>query len=342
VEWVYTDGGADGSGGPSRFMAQWEHEVIGRSRSTSSDHVVGSAMQLRAVRPIAVEKDAAVMQRLEALCKRGLSPSALGTWLRCPLDFYFRYILGIRETEVADGTLGSDVLGDAVHHVLQQLMTPFVGQPIAPTDVATMVARVPDLLIDRLAERFPRKTLEHGHFRLRREMAGKSLETYLEAEQERCGKTSTRILAVEHEVQGVLSNGVLLKGRCDRIDVRDGLTMVLDVKTGSVRAEDLRLADLSRDSIGPGQRYALQLLIYVWAYLQQHPEVEQISSGVIPLQRAKQAEGEFLKVGSSTILRREQLADMGSLLATLVDELLDPAPPFRHDPESTYCSCCVG
>jgi len=341
VELVYNAGGDADSGERSRFIAQWEHEVIGHSRTSLSEHMVAAPTIARAARTITVTKDAAVMTKLKALCERGLSPSALGTWLRCPLDFHFRYVLGIREKDVADGTLGSDVLGDAVHHVIQELLSPTIGSQLTPALVDAMIPRVPALLLARLAERFPRNTLDHGHFRLRREMAASALQNHLAAERDRCKGSETRILAIEQEVKATLSNGVLLKGRCDRIDERDGVTVVLDVKTGTVRPEDLRLTDLTRKSIGPRQRYALQLLIYAWAYLKQETQRNGVGAGVIPLQRATQASGEFLRIGQTINIGRDQMDGIDALLTTLVSELLDPSVPFTHDPESTYCSCCV-
>lgn len=341
VELVHVAGDGAEPGEPSRFIAQWQHEVVGHSNTRMEKSAVTAPNTARAALPIAVKKDEAVLARLRVLCERGLSPSAIGTWLRCPLDFYFRYVLGIRETEVADGNLGSDVLGDAVHNVLDGLLAPHIGHTLTPEAVEAMVPQVHRLLTDRLAKDFSHSTLEHGHFRLRREMATKAVETYLEAERDRCAASPTRVVAVELEVKATLSNGVLLKGRCDRIDLRDGAMTVLDVKTGSVRENDLRMPSLERGTITPTRRYALQLMIYLWAYLHQHPEVEQARAGVIPLQRPTQAAGEFLSIGGEDVIRRDQLSAIDELLTQLVDEMLDPQVPFAHDPESTYCGCCV-
>jgi len=349
VELVHSTS-ADAEGEPSRFLAQWKHEVVGKGDPHAgkeggtawTEHVVSAPAKVRAEHPLVVQKDAAVMDRLRTLCERGLSPSALGTWLACPLDFYFKYGLGIRETDIADGTLGSDVLGDAVHHVLQTFLTPLVGKELTPETIAGMIPMVDPALTDRLAEQFPRDTLAHGHFRLRREMAGHALRTYLSAEQDRCRTERTELVAVELEVTGTLPNGVLLKGRCDRIDRRNGLYTLLDVKTGSVRAEDLRIPSLDREQLDKPKRFALQLLIYAWVYMGQHPSVAELVAGVLPLQRPTQAEGEFLKVAREEVIRRDQLEPIGDLLNALVNELLDPDTPFVHDPKSLYCVCCVG
>lgn len=342
VEWTVSTGDGREPGEPSRFITQWRREVIGHSRTELSILRVNPATRVRGMRPIQVEKDEHVQQRLRAFCERGLSPSALGTWLRCPLDFYFRHVAGIRDREVVDGRLGSDVLGDAVHNTLQHLLTPFIGKDLRPEDLAEARTQVPRVLNDKLAEHLPRTALEHGHYRLRREMAAKALENYLDAEIGRCATSHTHIVSVELGVKAVLSNGILLKGRCDRIDLRDGRLSILDVKTGAVRDNDLRLPDLERGSINPDRRYALQLLIYLWAYLREHPEVEQASAGVIPLQRATQAAGELLRIGNDEVIHQRQLPGIETLLVQLVNELLDPGTPFMHDPESKYCTCCVG
>lgn len=341
VEWTTSVGDGMESNEPSRFITQWRHEVIGHSKSTLEIITASPRTVVRGIRPISVEKDANVMRRLHALFARGLSPSALGTWLRCPLDFYFKYIAGIREPDVVQGKLGSDVLGNAVHNTLQRILTPMVGKVLDPAELMAARERTTELLSQELAAHIPLAALEHGHYRLRRDMASKALYNHLQAEAERCAKEPTRLLAVELEVQAMLSNGTLIKGRCDRIDERDGRATVLDVKTGAVRDTDLRLAGLSRDRIGPNDRYALQLLIYLLAYLRQHPEVPDACAGVIPLQRATQAGGEFLRIGGEPVIRQRDLPDIEALLVGLVNELSDPTVAFTHDPESTYCRMCV-
>jgi len=341
VEWTTSAGDGIESNEPSRFITQWKHEVIGRSKSTLEVITASPRTVVRGARPIRVEKDANVMLRLQALCARGISPSALGTWLRCPLDFYFKYIAGIREPDVVDGKLGSDVLGNAVHNTLQRILTPMIGRALDPAELIAARDRTTELLSHELSTHIPLSALEHGHYRLRRDMASQALSNHLEAEAARCAHEPTRLVAVELEVKAMLSNGTLLKGRCDRIDIRDGRVAVLDVKTGAVRDTDLRLAGLERDDIGPNNRYALQLLIYLWAFLRQHPEVPDARAGVIPLQRATQAAAEFLRIGGEQVITQRDLPAIEALLVSLVSELLDQGTGFMHDPDSTYCRMCM-
>ena len=341
VEWVLTTGEGSGADGPSRFIAQWEHEVIGCSRTVLEQVNTTTTVAVRNMRPLVVPKNEDIQQRSRALCERGLSPSALGTWLRCPLDFYFKYIVGVEEKDPADGRLGSDVLGNAVHNTLQRLLSPYIGQELKPEQLAEARDQVHAVLRDELSKELTPTTLDHGHYRLRREMAARAMSDHLLAEEERCRKGSTRILAIESTAQAELANGVRLKGRLDRIDLRDGRLTILDVKTGSVQEKELRLADLSRESITPERTYALQLLVYLFAYMKQHPEVERASAAILPLQRPRQAVGESLRISGEEVIDRSQLPAIEALLVALVEEMLDPTIPFAHREASRYCRVCV-
>lgn len=341
VVWTTSTGVGKDPGEPSRFVAQWQHEVIGRSRTVLSVVRTGAPSVVRGVHPVHVAKDGEVQERLKALCARGLSPSALGTWMRCPMDFYFRYIAGIREQEVEDGRLGSDVLGDAVHKVLERILSPLVGKRIPAEHLTAAADQVPLLLTDELARELPHDVLDLGHYRLRREMASKAVQSYLRAEAKRVADEEDRSLAIEEEVQCTLTSGVKLRGRVDRVDLRKRVVTIIDVKTGAVRSEDLRITTLSRESLVPAKRYALQLIIYAHAYLHQHPDVGAVRACIIPLQRHAHAQGEYLSIAGETTIDRSMLPAIDVMLSTLIDELLDQDVPFQHDPGSSYCACCV-
>lgn len=341
VLWTISAGEGGDAGEPSRYVGQWMHEITGHSRTRSSLLRTGAPAIVRGMHPIRVEKGAEVQERLTRLCERGLSPSAIGTWLRCPLDFYFRYIAGIREKDVADGRLGSDVLGVAVHNVIERILRPLIGEPLLPHHFSAAVDLVPAWLTDELARHLPRPILEHGHYRLRREMATQAVQTYLHAEAERVAAAPDSILGIEEDVHSALSPGVYLRGRCDRVDMRAGMPTIVDLKTGAVRTEDLRLASLTRDSITPAKRHALQLLVYVHAYLHRQAAVDQVQACIVPLQRPRHAQGEQLVIDGDPTIHRRMLPAISSLLGDLVNELRDPGLPFRHDPESKYCRYCI-
>lgn len=339
---VSDQGGASEGDQPSRFLAQWTHELAPVSRTTVEPRQVLTRFAPRHAPVLQVSKDAALLARLRELAARGFSPSALGTWLRCPLDFHFTQVLRLRPPEEVDHKLGSDVLGDAVHGVLQDLITQRIGQPLTPEDLREWATGMRDGLMARLARDFPLDVLQHGHFRLRIDMAAKATGDHLLAEAERIDAGAHIIpLAVEHDLSAELVEGVRLRGRCDRIDRREGMTHILDIKTGSVPEADLGLPGLERHHLQPKHRYALQLLVYAWMYLTTHPVERGVKAGILPMQKASRSEGLYLRVGGNDLLDRSMLPAIGGLIAELVREVLDPEQPLVHDPDSPYCTCCV-
>ena len=341
IHLLYDTSGDKGGTGPTRFLAQWEHELVPVSRTSISRRTVTPPFPHRHAPPVAVRKDAHVLERLHAIGRNGFSPSAIGTWLTCPLDFYFKYVLRINETDEVNEKLGSDVLGAAVHEVMEDHFKPYVGKVIAPEDLRTDARKMELALVRKLERTFPLRTLSTGNFKLRIEMAAKALANYLTAEGERCVPSNTVPLLLEEEVAAVLPNGMKIRGRCDRIDRRDGIVHVLDVKTGSVKPADVDLKMFARECIKPEKRYGLQLLIYAWAYMMQDPEVDRVWAGIIPLQRPSQAEGVLLKIDGSHDITRDRLPQITSILQGLLNEIMDPAVPFTHSIESAYCNCCI-
>jgi len=325
---------------PSRFIAQWQREVVGLTATQGRHASVGVGFTLHPRPVVHVAPSAATTAKITAILERGLSPSALGTWCNCPLDFLFRFVLGVEPLDSPDGKLGSDVLGTAVHGVMEELYRPWLGRAIDPTALSSGTD-LRQAVHDRLLSDYPAHVLAEGHFKLRIEMAAQAMDRYLQAEMERLLREATVPLYLEHEVSAALSDQVRFKGRCDRVETRSGVHHILDLKTGSTDPRALVLPDLDRASLGPDQRYALQLLIYAWCYLEQHPEVDAVRAGIVPLKRSSQADGLFLKIAGEDLLRRSLMPDVAALLQALVDELRDPTAPFVHRAESIHCSCCV-
>ena len=57
-----------------------------------------------------------------------VSPSSLNTYIACPLQFYYRYIAGIRQEEEVEEFMESSTLGSAIHDALEKGYEDFVGQ----------------------------------------------------------------------------------------------------------------------------------------------------------------------------------------------------------------------
>ena len=59
--------------------------------------------------------------------KNGLSPSAINRYLSCPLDYYYRYVLGIGEINELEEQVDSAGMGTIVHAVLEKWHEPHLN-----------------------------------------------------------------------------------------------------------------------------------------------------------------------------------------------------------------------
>ncbi|MCB0779912.1 MAG: PD-(D/E)XK nuclease family protein, partial [Flavobacteriales bacterium] len=163
----------------------------------------------------------------------------------------------------------------------------------------------------------------------------------------RCTDERTELLKLEDDVWHTLDTPVRgldgkarFGGRIDRVDRRGGITHIIDLKTGSVDPRLLNLPLLETDLLTE-RTQALQLLVYAWTYLGEHPELEAVRAAIVPLQRTSGSEPIVLKVAGRDVIERGLLPSIDGVLAELAGRLLDPAIPFSHRVESRYCSFCV-
>ncbi|MEX1131993.1 MAG: PD-(D/E)XK nuclease family protein [Flavobacteriales bacterium] len=341
VDVVHGAGEGPGSGGTSRFILQWKNELDGSSNTSFSSSAPVAPFSIRSAPRISIPKDARILEQFARIQAAGLSPSALAMWLRCPLDLYFTRVLGIRTADEVDGRLGSDVLGEAVHAVLEDVVRPMLGHPMDAAQLRGAGRSVHQQLITKLAKTFPEELLLRGHFRLRIEMASRALESHLQAEADRCSTMASIPLALEHELSAELRPGVLIKGRVDRVEVRNGIHHILDLKTGAVDGNELKIPALERAHFTAKRSQALQLLVYGWAYLKNTPGIDHVRTGILPIQKASEAEGLLLSIARSPQLMRTDMPAVETLLNTIVDEMMDPTIALEHSSESTYCKACL-
>lgn len=339
---IHHTGGGLEPAQPSRFIAQWEHELVPVSRTTLTYASLSAPVSPAAQHTMAVQRTPWVQEGLARSLAKGLSPSALGTWLRCPLDFLHRRVLRVDEPEERSQRLESRVLGSAVHEVLRKAVTAHLGGRLTAADVLSWRNGLADQLAAEVAVQVKGVALDRGHHLLSLNMAEQAIHAYLRAEAERIEQGAVITpLAVELELTEELPNGVRITGRCDRVDDRNGCVHILDLKTGSTRPEHIKLRSLERSALSGQHAYALQLLIYAWAYLRRNPSIEAVRSGLIPLQEVSRTEGMWLSVAGEALISQAMVEPITQLLVDLSEEILHGHDPLTHQPESTFCLCCI-
>ncbi len=165
--------------------------------------------------------------------KPGLSATLLDTYLRCPLQFYYQYMLGLEPPAAPSEEIDSGELGQIIHRALETYFRPYENREYAnprDCDEAKLISIFTGLYQQSAMYRClaPEKRffLEHT--------VAHRLRTYLSAVPE-----TTVIESLEQEYKATISTSLgnlALYGKVDRIDSRDGRRIILDYKTGWVDA----------------------------------------------------------------------------------------------------------
>jgi ATP-dependent helicase/DNAse subunit B len=269
--------------------------------------------------------------------------------LRCPLDFHFHYVLGMKEAEETDVRIPSNLLGEALHHAVEQVYRPWLGKPLQIASLEEARGSIESLIREDLGRKVPVERLQQGQPLLQMRMAVHAAQRFLRKEMDlvRTGTVVTPIAleeAVEYPLEMAaarIGSPVLFTGRLDRVDRKDGLVRILDMKTGRVDPRDLKIKEFSLEGIQGPKGYAVQLMVYAWLYLMQHPETDAVQAGILPLQRGASNEPLLLELSGGDTVSREDLPAIGQLLAEAVQAMMDPALPVQHNKDSAYCKFCL-
>lgn len=178
-----------------------------------------------------VPKTPACNARLEQLLARGLSPSALDTYLHCPVQFYYSRVARLQPPQRVEEDGDPLRIGTLVHTVLQE----FFGQRrnVLLHRGNLDPAALEQLYLEHLRGSDLARSIPLDQRLMLQKTGPILLRQYLEQMPE------TTVLETEFDLNATLplaGREVLLTGRADRLDQRDGEFWVLDYKTGSTRA----------------------------------------------------------------------------------------------------------
>lgn len=131
VTYVYNEGGTGGlgKGEMSRFMLQYKIE----SGKPIQERTLNPAITPTGQAEISVPKTRKMLQKLadeHNASNHYLSPTALNTYLTCPLKFYFMYIGKMREEDEVSSVIDPRYFGNIFHRSAELLYTEAIGRTV--------------------------------------------------------------------------------------------------------------------------------------------------------------------------------------------------------------------
>jgi ATP-dependent helicase/nuclease subunit B len=325
----------------SRFVQKliWKKEK--QKGKLLSDDIIASVhynMRLTNSNPSSISKSEEVTKVLNQM---EFNATRLDAYLKCPLRFYYEYVLCLSEkATIAEEPDQSDI-GKIVHSVLNKLFAPFLGHALLKQDIQNAA-------VEQIVEQ--EFYLKYGndltsiqklmHLQVKRRI--ESFITYYQIPI--LDSKEVVITGLEKDLQSV-DNNTILRARCDRIERRGDKVFILDYKTsGSDEHYKINWNKLTIDDRNTWNKYigSLQLPFYwvVYALNQNEP-----AANIVPeyLLLGKHKIDEEIEAGlfEESDLIEEKFLLLKEIIRTLICEIKNKAIDFVPvDDLSPVCPGC--
>ena len=309
---------------PSRYILQLNYEG---AYEHVQHHLPGLKTELSA-EPVVIRKDHYVLQLIRQYLEQGLSPSAMGKFLNCPVDFFHRYILRLHEMDEAEEDIQDATFGSILHEVLEEFYLPVIGTKLTSEFYEDFKATTSKLLI---------KAFQNANFDTN-ELVGRNklvfnicehyLHTFIGHEktqvEEGAEMTIIELEAVVNETIRLdgYESPIVIKGTIDRVDRYNGNLRIMDYKTGAVKHLS-KTADPEDIFSSQDKTKELQLMLYGWLYAKKE-NVFDFNTGIFYLRQPASP------VLLSKSISKELISSIETQLFDFLKQLIDPNIPFTE------------
>ncbi|MFY0686704.1 MAG: PD-(D/E)XK nuclease family protein [Cyclobacteriaceae bacterium] len=350
----------------SRLVQQMELE----SGLTINKRVLANPIELGTHQPIEIKKDQIVFEKLDRFTTEfktqymsRLTPSALDTYLQCKLRFYFRYVEEMYEAEDIQEELDAMVFGNILHDTMEILYKQFCNKNktdvVQPADFFFLTSGVEGAINEAFIKHFQIKNIKkfklEGRNVIAAEIIAKTARKILEFDQ---AYAPFRIIGLEASTREGFSldmpikwrdrkKVIGLKGKIDRIDIRQGVVRVIDYKTGKDKKEFTSVASfIDPEDVG---RNKAAFQVFFYAYLVQtglKEDYDRIEPGLFNSRDLFQKDFNWQLIQKegreqTPINSFEQFTDQfEDVLSQLLTEIWNPEHTFTQTEDLKKCGYC--
>lgn len=364
IHMLYTStNDAPGGGEKSRFIQQVEYEL---SQYNANIHIENKTVVLESNRreepEELIKKDYSMIAAIrDYLGGKGIYPTHLNEFIRCPMQFYLKHIVGVQEKEDVEEELGMDKIGTWIHSCLERLDQDYFLKETDPS-----VDEIKTVLKDEFDRLFRGYVTDLGLNRIYYQVGEQQMLTFLKHQMEQHPRR--KILAAEQPLrttielvlQGI-NTPVSIGGKIDRIELdEDGILYVMDYKTGSVEmSAKQKLADPEqREEVlrtDPDRKMGYVRQLWMYEYLMYRKMQDENG---LTLQDTTYEFGNYpVKSGfysfrdPKTLIKnpleltevpdpKNFISRSEKILTDILDDMLNPNIPFRKTDDRNVCTYC--
>lgn len=277
------------NGEMSRFLYQIKYESgLPLTELNFQNHI--STEDPHKIEILRNENIKAALEVYTVSSEKALSPSALNTYIDCPVKFYFKYLAGIREKEEMAEELDSRLLGNIFHECSQTLYATFGHQIITPDKIDRLLKH-PALIDEHVRKSYLNfydsrvtRLIDSGNNELILDIIKKYIRQMFVYDQTLC---PFRMISMETKYCFPLSvmtprgyKTVYIGGFIDRIDETENGIRIIDYKTGTDTTAFKDIPSVFDPALEKRNKAAFQTLLYCLMFEHNSPQPATITPGV--------------------------------------------------------------
>lgn len=325
------------TGEKSRFISQLEIDQIEQHNLEKIS--VNPVIKIKQHELQRIDKSPSVIERIKEIAEKGFSPSALTSYIRNPLDFYYQKILQINEYQEVEEIVAANTLGTIVHDALEVLYKPLEGKILNESILLELKEKIEAEVIVQFQKTFKKGSFKKGKNLIIFEVAKRYIANFIEYELSEIHKgNQIKIVKIESNLFSEveipnLNFPVKIRGKIDRLDQYNGQLRIIDYKTGLVQSGELELVDWPLLTKDKKFSKIVQVLAYV-VMINEEQKIDRVEGGIISFKNLKKGFLKFATKESARSRTKDHVITQDTLdlfkeeLSNLIVEICDPNVPF--------------
>lgn len=320
----------------SRFIRQLEIE-----KTHEVDHkILVPKTPIIKKKLLEIKKNKNILDKLNELTKTGFTASMLSSYIRNPITFYYQKILELKDDNQMEETIAYNTIGSVIHDTLEELYKPCENKLLSVENVNGML-KIKDKIVDKNFQKiFNLGNLNKGKNLIIVETAKRYIENFLKKEIKDIEEgNEIKILAVEKKFETIVDlsselNNIKIRGKIDRIDSVNGVTRVIDYKTGGqIKQTDLNIKQY--EEIFKDKKYSniFQLLFYCLAIEDDKKYNFPVEAGIISFRNLDIGIIKTRFQDKTNLVSHEKIKEYKSGLDILIKEVIHVDIPFTEKKE---------
>ncbi|MFT4092269.1 MAG: PD-(D/E)XK nuclease family protein [Niabella sp.] len=326
------------SGEPSRFLKQIEYE----SNFHFTYHDLELNVKSENRQQIIIDKrHPLIKERMQQFLDKDktLSPTAITTYIANPVDFFFAYIADIKEPKEVTPIVEANEVGSILHHAMETFYSSMKNKLVTREWITLSRSSNEALIKKSFGKIMGLKDTDTYEFTGMQLVVLAIVKAYMDIilDEDECyapftitGLEEKIKVAIPFELNGS-QQSILLKGIIDRVDEKNGVTRIVDYKTGS---DKLAFTDNIEKLFSTDDKHINKALIQTMIYTSAYEKLEG-KTGVQPILyvvRTMNKEGIHFKNKNGALEQENLTALKPVFMETLrgkLAELFDENIPFR-------------